>query len=1669
MSQKLVPTRRTGASPRIAAIAVLLLTALATSGTAPSAARLERPRKVSGPTANFKMKGTGVIRLAYKAFDPLKNGEPRIPSKLRAASKQGAYGWWLVQLRYPIRKASRDAVLRTARRSAGYLPEATYVVELTPALANKLRALRGVRWVGLFHPAYKLRPRMAGSAGVLDVTGRREFHAYLFKGENLPSVLAQMRGIPGVSLDASHATSRVVPFRATRDQLAAVARLQAVNWVAEKPTVELHNYNARWASDTGERDAFYATLAGRLNGANQTAAVVDTGVSYVTDSNGRGQHAFADFSRDGTTKLADYLQKVAGNSQEQMFDRVFNATNHRKVSAYYDLAGDGYEPSEATTHGTHTGGTVVADYPDATGRYGTHNPPGLGADGFAPAAHLIVQDVAQGPDGSLGGLPPDYYDMYEQVYDQNPTHGTDETNEFASDLHLNAVYSHDPTVDARTHNYSIGSIIPLIDLGQGERVDAFVHDHEDFVIVASASNDGPGLFTMPGGPQSAKNGLTSCASANGRQPMVTLDSAAIFSSHGLTPDMRLKPDVCTPGQIVVSPKGGSVDEDHYAQGTSMSGPVLTGLATLVRQYFFDGFGPAPSKGSYVGYASGARNPARRWNPSAALVKSVLINSAERMRGFYTGDDGQVRQLDGQWPSAGQGWGRVELENSLYFTGGTRRAFVADVWNTSPQALEFSSTDYEVQVTAGEPLNVTLTWSDRPSGLGAGTTPLVNNLDLTVIGPDGTTYVGNNFTTQGSLAFNSAPGDPSADVGESRPGSALPDKKNNVEGVRLEAPTSGTYTIHIDGGEAITNPIGTADGKQGYALVATGLVGPGAKAPKPVDESVKPTISNVVVTPVSADMATATWETDEPTTGALLLTDASGTTTRFDDVHNPSTFPGLETPQNENAGDYLDKKVIGRRHEVRLTGLTAGAAYTVKIEATDLAATPNTSTSATQRFVSTSAMFQPRATDIAQLSDQDSTGKPMLPSEQMWGTSTQLYSGLFPTLPGQLVGPPLPPSKYIPAFMFRLPAAVDPSRITGAAVELTSGHDWVNKYTQDARLRLSLLDPSVEEGWGPGTGYETIANAPADARVAPDSGDLRGSNTKYVFSFACTDLDALKQTLSADRSSDEERAAFRVESSLLGDPDVFESLFSFETGFGRRSRGPELRPRLLLQIDGVDPQPCANTSAPSISDVQVHEGSGAKPTSVVVSWRTDVPSTSMVLYRKAGTSSWTQTGTPFRSTLHQIQVNGLEPFGRYEFAVRSRACNGLETTDDNANRGYALFAEPYYPPDLDKIHAIPSIEETTIGWITDVDTDGVVAYGTSPDLLGQTVNETDEEGETPEPGRTHEVSLSELKPCTTYYFRVSSTNRLGSRTVGPILAFTTPSETTRGLAPIETFDTGLGKWTVTSSTTTVPETEAAVPRTAWAAIGGSVRTAIAGAVPGYISDSDTRLISPPFTTSGGLLELNFTEMLHSESGFDFATVEYSTDGGKGWVPVRKISGFSLDAPGVGTITTEEPSGSTLPRDVKVLIPGIEKGAVQIGFRFSSDQLIEVQPGWSIDNVVLNGVVPCPTTTVRTAKASATPRHDPSFQPVPLVGPAPARSARGSADAHTVGAYSAADPRSRAAGSAVCVNVAGARFRAAPGIGTTRGETLPATGVSWAWIPGTLLIVVAVWMHRRVVRI
>jgi subtilisin-like proprotein convertase family protein len=207
----------------------------------------------------------------------------------------------------------------------------------------------------------------------------------------------------------------------------------------------------------------------------------------------------------------------------------------------------------------------------------------------------------------------------------------------------------------------------------------------------------------------------------------------------------------------------------------MACPAMTGAAALVRQYFTEGW-----------YPSGFKTSADAFVPSGALLKATLTTGAQDM----TGVSG--------YPSNTEGWGRINLDRSLYFDGDARRlAVLADVRNLDGlQAGEPAVFSLEV-LSNSQPLRITMAFTDPPAAVLA-SNPVINDLNLKVTAPDGSTiYWGN--STNGN-AESIAGGNP--------------DSKNNLEQVLFTSPAVGVYTVEVIAAAVPQGP-------QGFALVASG--------------------------------------------------------------------------------------------------------------------------------------------------------------------------------------------------------------------------------------------------------------------------------------------------------------------------------------------------------------------------------------------------------------------------------------------------------------------------------------------------------------------------------------------------------------------------------------------------------------------------------------------------------------------------------------------------------------------------------------------------------------------------------------------------------------------------------------------------------------------------------
>jgi hypothetical protein len=1261
--------RRRGAGSRTTAAAVLVALALILPANAIAANAAARSGAASaggseaglhglgvrgtGILPNFAATGSNLVRLQAGAFDPLADPAPAgaaIPQVPDAVLPAGVPSYFLAQVANGQFATATSAISGAGASVTSIVPDDTYVVRATPAQRVAFAASPAIRWSAFLQPAWRVPVAANGLPNLLDLAGPRNYRVYAFRTDSRATTLASaLDAIPGVQLVRDGGVA--VDVKATAAQIGAMAAIPYVQWVSTKPIAVPLNYDARWVVDSGVRDLFATTApngaaATRLSGAGVTAADADTPLNYTNNSAGFAHVAFRDGcnAKGLNCALADYTQQQSGNDDASMEAVQVNhpGKTHRKMAAYFDLGGVGVETisADGDAHGSHTAGTIDGD----AGVRRVYD----GYDGLAPAAHHVHQEILD----SSGGLatPTDYYELFRQAYRTSAPAAVDNTGALPDPSFYGGA-NYDPLHDARTHNNSYGLTIAEVDpFSEAIVLDQFVWDHEDMAIAVAAGNSGPATGTI-GSPAVAKNNFSSAASSNGRQPMASIDSVTNFSSHGPTGDGRYGITVATPGEVITSVKGGTADGYHYLQGTSMSTPVLTGALTLARQYFWSGYGPSGGQG----FAVGRKSATRAYDPSAALLKAALVSGATRMRGWYTGDDGSDLESTqrGQYPSAGQGFGLVNLDRSLSFKGGPLTSWFHDVYRSGADAFDVADSgattrSYPIEVAAGAPLNVALAWTDAPDAMPAGTPALVNDLQLTLTDPNGNEYVGNNFNSRAN---------PSTAVAEVPSGSAAPDSVNNVEKVAVANPVAGTWTVHVAAARV-------ALGKQGFALSANGVIGaagshPKAGPPHQVDSVPgSPHISNLTATPVSADTVKLSFTTDEPTTAAATGTVTTESHTFGDDYQiTAAGYYRVDTPPVEDSPAYAGVRVLSTKHEITLTGFDAGSTRTFAVAATDIEGSPPTAANVT--FTTPRNTFQPASSDEGQLAKSGE------PAGFAWRTGKQFYAGAVPA------STTADADALLGAFMFRVPGSFDVNQITGAEVQLQSAHDLASAVTDDPTYHLDLLDDSAKPAWGTQT-YDQIETTPKVARLNPVTA-LHTGVSRYHFAFSCDSIAALKASLSNLDANGMRDAPFRWDVTNPG-----ASLFSREFGFNRRSHGLDLRPKLVL-FTAADPAapplaPCDPAApAPAITNVGIHPGDAT--TNWTVTWRTNVASDSLVLFRQRGTTAWKQVGSRGLSQIHQVEVRGIDPDLRYEFGIRSTGCNGKATTDDNGGKGYAFRIPP----------------------------------------------------------------------------------------------------------------------------------------------------------------------------------------------------------------------------------------------------------------------------------------------------------------------------------------------------------------------------------------------------------
>ncbi len=644
-----------------------------------------------------------LIKLADYAFDPLA-ATPFPQRSFRIASGPGYY---ILQFAGPVREEWKELCEARGVEFLDYVPDFAFIVRMDGKTLEEVTALSSVRWVGDYEPEYRLparlkelSPKKEGPSGEYVVT--------VFPGADVEGVLEGIRSAGGEVLLRTDSPRKIrLRVSVPPGRLEDLAAIPGVKWVEEPPRWQLFNDKAREvmaAEAAWTRSSYF--------GSGQVVGVADTGLD------------------EGSTT------DIHGDFQGRVL-AISNTFNDQSSGA--DTHG----------HGTHVSGSILGSGKLSGANPVGHSYPATCYAGLAPEATLVFQAL-----GDLTLLPDDLNELFAQAYGGG----------------------------ARIHNNSWGAPAAGQYTASSEDVDEFSWDNKDFLAVFAAGNEGidsdaDGVIDLysVGAPATAKNCLAVGATENARPPGSSPspglpltwgyywpwdfpaqpisgdylsdneDGMAAFSSRGCQLSARWKPEVVAPGTNVVSCRtqasgvsepvlwgtgglaGDAAKYYVFSGGTSMSAPLVTGVAALVREYYV------------------RRGLA---NPSAALVKATLVNGAKDISPGQYGT-GQYREIPAPpRPNNVEGWGRVDLSSTV-FSGDSPEFYYFEV---SPGLSTGGVHNYSVPVSYSlSPLSVTLCWTDHP-----GSTPaagaLVNDLDLTMTGPGGTVYYPNNALVAGPLYY-----------------------------------------------------------------------------------------------------------------------------------------------------------------------------------------------------------------------------------------------------------------------------------------------------------------------------------------------------------------------------------------------------------------------------------------------------------------------------------------------------------------------------------------------------------------------------------------------------------------------------------------------------------------------------------------------------------------------------------------------------------------------------------------------------------------------------------------------------------------------------------------------------------------------------------------------------
>jgi len=233
-------------SSLVASIAIiLLLTSFVGALAGPDVANFEDatdPISVNedldvGPSSQSAMYVPHLIRTKAATFDPLSQ-DPDIPSELAIDRPEG---YAILQTFGPIEEWVSDRVEEVGGSLVGYLPDYALVVKGDDEVFSSLEGEDFTRWLGPYHPAYKISEELMGSweiNGEVDLFLKifdpawnyRDGRTFEMTLPILASTIVEIQGMGG-KIMWEQLDTHLIPLTIDAQMIPSIARLPDVEWV----------------------------------------------------------------------------------------------------------------------------------------------------------------------------------------------------------------------------------------------------------------------------------------------------------------------------------------------------------------------------------------------------------------------------------------------------------------------------------------------------------------------------------------------------------------------------------------------------------------------------------------------------------------------------------------------------------------------------------------------------------------------------------------------------------------------------------------------------------------------------------------------------------------------------------------------------------------------------------------------------------------------------------------------------------------------------------------------------------------------------------------------------------------------------------------------------------------------------------------------------------------------------------------------------------------------------------------------------------------------------------------------------------------------------------------------------------------------------------------------